>query len=1241
MTSSFTFNRCGRKGQGILAQRGGFALIFVLGIISLVVVVCVGFLLRASTERQASGGYLAMTDARQMADVALGLVQAQINNATTRGSDVAWTSQPGMIRTFTSSGSLFRAYKLYSAADMVSSSVGITSTGQSVDVAPSNWASHLAAWVDLNAPVKANNITHYPIVDPAAGGSNLADSSDNTLAEGFSITSAPGATTLQPAPMPVRWLYLLKDGTLVASITGGSDDTASVSGASATNPIVGRVAFWTDDESCRVNINTASSGTYWSTPRATTQQEKDFGNYQPANHEFQRYPGHPAMTDLKAVFPSLSSDQIYSIVPRIVGGGSEGGTAVAAGAINTDTDRLYATVEELLFKPDHTQVNSGLSATDVERAGFFLTAYSRAPETNLYNLPRMACWPIYKVGASGVPDSSHTTAFDRLIAFCASTGTVSSSGYHPFFFQRENSHSSTNDINLSRNVQLYSYLQYLTAKAIPGFGTATFATKYGNDRDQILTEIFDYIRCTNLYDDYLSAGNQFTEGRNTTAGSEQVINQGHGWVVPAYKATNDTMGMGRAYTISELAIGFICNAVADDPATATDESQGSNATTNAVLGGTPLASGEKIIQAIIIPELFSPMLGFTPMRPDMTVRITGLSALKVTDSAGNVRSLFSTALGSSDYASFNVQVTGLFGGRYWGGNPHWRYFGYGLSGSSAINKGSPARPPLPADSGTLYPFIGDPVKLKVPATGGTMSFGGGTLTVEIYSTDGTPVSANLIQTMQIILPAGTFPVPDLVSSGTAASTSGGVSTTATSMQSWWGYSKQGVVSGSPGRLNYVSSNPGVATNASGALAGAFFRQEFDTVRTVLPEHGDYRLVAARRTVPDSVFSKHRYYDDLTRRMASNLTGQGGSGTDQGYDMGGKYISSLDYGTGYMPDTPSNATGTNSPETFGDFDNGLPWSPDGAYCNKPDEGSTYRINATDVPYFDNIARQKDVGQTFFSPNRQIPSPGMFGSLPTGVKANIPWRTLLFRKQDSHFGSGTTSTNKPADHLWLDLFWMPVVEPYAISDRFSTAGKINLNYQILPFTYIDRPTAMRAVLRDEKVGAIPNTISTTYRSSVTNTTTRLPVDAKETLLQFTDKFKTGDVFKSASEICSVHIVPQGQTATGMTAFWSQNALTGDNLREQVYTTLYPRLTTKSNVYTVYIRAQSLKKVKGSEATVWTEGRDVVTGECRSSVTIERYIDPDADIPDYAASPSAGYDTLDTFYKWRVLQNRKFAP
>jgi hypothetical protein len=104
-----------------------------------------------------------------------------------------------------------------------------------------------------------------------------------------------------------------------------------------------------------------------------------------------------------------------------------------------------------------------------------------------------------------------------------------------------------------------------------------------------------------------------------------------------------------------------------------------------------------------------------------------------------------------------------------------------------------------------------------------------------------------------------------------------------------------------------------------------------------------------------------------------------------------------------------------------------------------------------------------------------------------------------------------------------------------------------------------------------------------------------------------------------------------------------LTGDNSRERIYATIYPRLTTKSNTFTIHFRVQTLKPVSGvgSDPTKWREGTDVVTGEYRGSQTIERYVDPnDSTLPDFA-DPANYSDTLASYYKFRVISNKQFAP
>ena len=114
------------------------------------------------------------------------------------------------------------------------------------------------------------------------------------------------------------------------------------------NPIVGRMAFWADDDSSKVNINTAGgfisppdkdedsnvkaamdyAGSFWDTPRVQTVFDRGtakktgdelglvdlpgLANCQPAQNEFQRYPGHPSTTSLGVVFKHKINQKNYA-----------------------------------------------------------------------------------------------------------------------------------------------------------------------------------------------------------------------------------------------------------------------------------------------------------------------------------------------------------------------------------------------------------------------------------------------------------------------------------------------------------------------------------------------------------------------------------------------------------------------------------------------------------------------------------------------------------------------------------------------------------------------------------------------------------------------------------------------------------------------------------------------------------------------------------------------------------------
>jgi uncharacterized protein (TIGR02600 family) len=310
---------------------------------------------------------------------------------------------------------------------------------------------------------------------------------------------------------------------------------------------------------------------------------------------------------------------------------------------------------------------------------------------------------------------------------------------------------------------------------------------------------------------------------------------------------------------------------------------------------------------------------------------------------------------------------------------------------------------------------------------------------------------------------------------------------------------------------------------------------------------------------------------------------------------------------------------------------------------------------------------------------------------------PWQTLLFRPYVPSNNPINGSKNihpgesGPRDHFLLDMFFMPVVEPYAISEPLSVAGRINMNYQILPFTNIRRATGMHAVMKGEFMTAIPNGDVYNAKNFKAQPNTQQvwdtyydeklspqkywhrPINVTETLQQFEERFAnqiTGPgasgLFRSASQICEMHLIPDvsagvtvgGQETlppleglsrttrpTAMTTFWRNHSATGDNVRERPYSNLYSRLTTRSNTFRVHVRAQVLKKARSTAANIFDPASDSVLSEYRGSTLIERYIDPtdvSHPIPDYAASPSPlSLPPLDTFYQYRVLESKRFSP
>lgn len=1286
--------------------RRGVALLSVLAIIVLITALIVGLLLRAGSERTASASYSAATATRQLADNVVNLVQAQVNDATTQAGS-AWASQPGAIRVFDSSGGIERIYRLYSAASFTATNA----TALQDDVPPSGWAALPAQWVDLNAPESVPGVTgagggdllSYPILDPRdpADPSQIAN-----LGGGFTLTNPPGATPLQPAPMPVRWLYVLKEGNIVAPT--GTGNTVTVTGATAQNPIVGRIAFWTDDETAKVNINTAGDGAFWDIPRfGSVDDITRYAKNQPAAGEYQRFPGHPATTSLRPILESLglsspptaagTTSELFKLLPRYNDDrGSKAGTAVPSGTPFPKNERLYPSVGEMLYSGSTpgTRTAGSLGRQQVETAKFFLTAQSRAPEVTLFGTPRVSIWPVDRTLATD-PASARATPFDRLAAFAS---TLGGKQYH---LQRANADDPAADYaGLGRNRELYAYLQRLTGREIPGFG-GNFLAKYPaqaagrpSDRDQILTEILDYIRLTSLFDATLDpAGTPVNNvGNNKLQFTDK--NAGHGQVAPL--RIGDTQGIGRFYTISEIGLLLICTADGNGPAPGdkgsahdprsvsnldspaflknsvgatgqdvdTDYNPGSppggsrfpaNPTLAQKWGGarTALTAGQRRLQAMLVFELASPMAGYARLLPSAEVRVSGLQNIRLAGQAPFPSEADGTIPMSATTISTTVMTGGVVGMRFavslsniLNNNTHR------LNGWS--NRGHDRAWPYVSDPFTV---TGNSVTLSTPSA----------FTVEILLKQSDNSASQVVQTFQVKLPSTTLPAPELLHYGVPWTANAQGTTFENLASDWWGFDKRIEWASAATRVSGNSQGPGAVIRAdilpaAASQAGYLWQlntsgvstindpesaTRTDVVRTILSKAGDYRISGARENVDadpesaNSVFQKHPLYDTSSARFAHTFTEVRDSTRFTGVDITqSALVSGANVRPRDRPDVPRDVTAFSA---TGDWDTGLPLLADGAYANKPDEGNINDItHATRIPYFSNDNEQI-ADASFFTPNRIMPSAVMFGSLPSKAQAGIPWRTLLFRPSAHH----PASTTGPRDHLLLDLFSMPVVEPYAISEPFSTAGKVNMNYQIVPFTYITRSTGMRAALAGERVTEV-GASSQLYKTAANNLgPIRKALNLSEengSLRQFKERFAAGDIFRSPSEICDIYLVPEDRqwtTDAQADAAWygSDFALVGDNVRERPYANLYPRLTTKSNSYTVFYTVQALKN-PSADPGLWTEGRGAVLGQYRGSTAIERYLDPDgASLPDYATEASAA--SLDRFYRWRLLNNRRFAP
>ena len=933
-----------RRGCG---SRRSSALLLVLGMIVLLSALVLAFLASVNTQLSTSQIYANGATVKQLADSTTQLAISQIVTATgNTNSTLAWASQPGMIRTYSTNGSPAQFYKLYSSTNMVVNGASFVPANE---VPPDSWSSASSAglYTDINSPVSSNGTNYFPIIDPSAVApsqavTNTTLSGSSTPIEGCFINTATtvtatSSTQTDPIPMPVQWLYVLQDGT-IATPTSSNAGTVTFDASNAptpSNPIVGRIAFWTDDETCKVNINTASEGTYWDRPMAHTATEEKYSTAIPVQNEFQRYPGHSSKTCLSPVMDSiLPSPAVawqslnpniltayYTLTPRIAPGGTQGGAVddTAATAIPAKADRLYTSSDEFLYSTTYTgttpltrMTNGGLSLvspyltnaaafnnTYMEKAQFFLTAHSRAPELNLFGKPRITLWPIQM-------NTNLRNAKDQLIAFCS---TINGKAY---YFQRQNVYTTfgaacssqdptadwtaTDSTGETRNQTLYGYLDQLTSNKqnIPGFG-GNFDSQYPTTRRQILTEMFDVIR---------SGVNSYSTGLTPTyTYTPQLGDSGEGQVVPLAPSTGTaagTRGFGRFATITGATIDFYrCNV-----ALATTNSAG------AVISPLQLTSATATpqIAAVVILQPFTPSPGLPAWSPNVHYVISGLQNFGVKPSSGGgytplgfPASPDNWAMGRMCYSGAQnstagnttalLSLKGFFRcavaqGTGFNGDDYNKVLG--PSTTAAPDK---TKYPFFSNAGASFPITGIPI-----STGTTFDFSGGSIQIMIYAdSNGKPAGLPL-QTINMNFPeALNLPLPT-----TAAKTTTGVIPDSDYSNRFMGPANStpsGVGtqnSSRDPRLQLIECQDGLVGNDP--TGKAVVSRTMDVARSVQadpngPAKGDLRFYAALPVVPASYFTTSSNYTnpavpiDHALRDGAYAGSYANGNTAYGWDMG--------------------------------------------------------------------------------------------------------------------------------------------------------------------------------------------------------------------------------------------------------------------------------------------------------------------------------------------------------------------
>ncbi|TLD70696.1 hypothetical protein FEM03_10305 [Phragmitibacter flavus] len=320
------------KRDGFLSGRcGGAALIMTVILLALITVMVMGFANLVRNETASASSHQGRGRALLFAQMGTDMVTSTLRNLTADPS-LTWASRPGALITALPE----HPTKLVVQTDLHSGMPSARLLDVTSDV------KEIFRPANLNVSTLHDNGSHLITDQSLAGGSS-------------------------PISLPLRWVYLRQDGSV--------DFAEEPDLTDEDNPVTGRFAYWADDESSKVNINTA-----W--------KRNAPGDSNTAENYNSFFPTHPSGVDLASVFAEadssldaeaarLKADFLHAYITP-----NHRYTDMAGSA-----GRFFNDLSEMR-RLDHLPGSPGGFATALSNSKFQLTHYNHDPDTTFFNEPR-------------------------------------------------------------------------------------------------------------------------------------------------------------------------------------------------------------------------------------------------------------------------------------------------------------------------------------------------------------------------------------------------------------------------------------------------------------------------------------------------------------------------------------------------------------------------------------------------------------------------------------------------------------------------------------------------------------------------------------------------------------------------------------------------------------------------------------------------------------------------------------